>query len=205
MSQRRPDRRRRPVHPQAHRDHAGGRRRASTCTEAADGEEALDAARRAAAGDRLPRRRHAAHGRHRGVPRAARRTTSATRDRHAHRRRPEHERAPRATRAPTSSSPSRSARSTCCGWSTSSGATRPSAAPAARLVALAAPTVQAEDLAADAASSSPCRGTCAASRLGCRRETTIACCGQYLRMPPAPWREPRPEALAPPIGSSSTV
>ena len=35
--------------------------------------------------------------------------------------------------------------------------------------------------------------------------TTIACWEQYLRMPPAPWREPRPEALAPPIGSSSTV
>ena len=35
--------------------------------------------------------------------------------------------------------------------------------------------------------------------------TTIACWEQYLRIPPGPWREPRPEALAPPIGSSSTV
>ena len=38
-----------------------------------------------------------------------------------------------------------------------------------------------------------------------RRVTTIACWEQYLRIPPAPWREPRPEAFAPPIGSSSTV
>ena len=35
--------------------------------------------------------------------------------------------------------------------------------------------------------------------------TTIACCEQYLRMPPAAWREPRPDALAPPIGISSAV
>ena len=38
-----------------------------------------------------------------------------------------------------------------------------------------------------------------------RGVTTIACWEQYLRIPPAPWREPSPEALAPPIGSSSTV
>jgi len=32
-------------------------------------------------------------------------------------------------------------------------------------------------------------------------DVTIACWEQYLRIPPAPWREPSPDALAPPIGS----
>ena len=31
-----------------------------------------------------------------------------------------------------------------------------------------------------------------------KRVTRMACCWQYLRMPPAPWREPSPDALAPP-------
>ena len=69
----------------------------------------------------LPRHRHAAHGRHRGLPpdpRAGqRRGEGDDRDADRRRRAGERELGP-ARRAPTSSSPSRSARSTCCGWST---------------------------------------------------------------------------------------
>ena len=45
-------------------------------------------------------------------------------------------------------------------------------------------------------------GNMCTSRLGASRVSRIDCWRQYLRMPPAPWREPRPLAFQPPIGSS---
>ena len=46
-------------------------------------------------------------------------------------------------------------------------------------------------------------GNMCRSRLGASRVTSSDCWRVYLRIPPAPWREPRPEAFQPPIGSSS--
>ena len=41
--------------------------------------------------------------------------------------------------------------------------------------------------------------------VGAKRVTSRVCCFVYLRMPPAPWREPTPESFQPPIGSSSAT
>ncbi|CAA9488067.1 MAG: hypothetical protein AVDCRST_MAG53-1130, partial [uncultured Solirubrobacteraceae bacterium] len=81
----RPDRRRRAVHPQAHRHHAGRRRG----LRAAPGRRRAGSDRdrhRLAAEPGLPRREHAQARRHRRVPRPARPAGGRGRDhRHAHR------------------------------------------------------------------------------------------------------------------------
>ena len=48
-------------------------------------------------------------------------------------------------------------------------------------------------------------GNMCRSFLGANRVTSSDCWRVYLRMPPAPWREPSPDAFHPPIGSSSAT